>query len=155
MEVLAQRCHIFSTQRRVDCIVHQHKYVPWCFSDVYVFWRCIIARTVPAVANARATAPCGERRLLCIYMATVVVARAQVPSCGIFDQSQDSGQSSPVRSALRGGKWLLADSAAQRVVAEPGQRKILPIKSVRGRGLSLNLSTEMGDCSVQKVLNVD
>ncbi|CAM9301904.1 unnamed protein product [Ectocarpus sp. 8 AP-2014] len=67
---------------------------------------------------------------------------------GRHDATQDSGQSSPVRSALRGGKWVLAGSVAQGVVAEPGRRKIVPIKSVRGRGLSLNLSTEMGDCSV-------
>lgn len=49
-------------------------------------------------------------------------------------------------SAVRGGKWLLAENDALGVAAEPGQRKLVPIKSVRGRGLALDLSAEMGDC---------
>lgn len=53
---------------------------------------------------------------------------------------------SPVRSAVRGGKWLLADNDALEVIAEPGQRQLVPIKSVRGPGLTLDLSAEMGDC---------
>lgn len=53
---------------------------------------------------------------------------------------------SPVRSAVRGGKWLLADNEAVGVAADPGQRQLVPIKSVRGPGLALDLSAEMGDC---------
>eukprot|EP00752_Nemacystus_decipiens_P003786 g3486.t1 len=56
------------------------------------------------------------------------------------------GVVSPVRSALRGGKWLLADNDALGVMAEPGRRQLVPIKSVRGPGLTLDLSAEMGDC---------
>ncbi|CAM9259090.1 unnamed protein product, partial [Pylaiella littoralis] len=62
------------------------------------------------------------------------------------DASQDGRGSSAVRSALRGGKWLLADSDAQAVLADPGRRQLVPFKSVRGRGLALDISAEMGDC---------
>lgn len=52
-----------------------------------------------------------------------------------------------MRAALRAGKWLLADNDAQGVLAaEPGRRQLVPIKSVRCRGLALDLTAEMGDC---------
>ncbi|CAN0291813.1 unnamed protein product [Ectocarpus sp. 6 AP-2014] len=84
----------------------------------------------------------------CTFALHVEAHEDKEGQAGRHDATQDSGQPSPVRSALRGGKWVLADSVAQGVVAEPGRRKIVPIKSVRGRGLSVNLSTEMGDCLV-------
>lgn len=59
---------------------------------------------------------------------------------------QDDDASSPVRSALRGGDWLLADRNEQEVLAEPGRQQLVPIKSVRGQGLRIDLSAEMGDC---------
>lgn len=59
---------------------------------------------------------------------------------------QDHEGSSAVRSALRGGRWLLADIDEQGIIAEPGRRQLVPIKSVRGPGLRLDLSAEMGDC---------
>ncbi|CAM9202921.1 unnamed protein product [Hapterophycus canaliculatus] len=61
------------------------------------------------------------------------------------NQEGDPGCSA-VRSALRGGNWLLADNDVQGVPVEPGRRQLVPIKSVRGQGLALDLSTEMGDC---------
>ncbi|CBJ29113.1 HORMA domain protein [Ectocarpus siliculosus] len=84
----------------------------------------------------------------CTFALHVEAHEGKEGQVGRHDATQDSGQSSPVRAALRGGKWVLAGSVAQGVVAEPGRLKIVPIKSVRGRGLSVNLSTEMGDCSV-------
>ncbi|CAM9221434.1 unnamed protein product [Laminaria digitata] len=59
---------------------------------------------------------------------------------------EDDEGPSAVRSALRGGKWLLADNNEQSLIADPGRRQLVPIKSVRGPGLRLDLSTEMGDC---------
>lgn len=58
---------------------------------------------------------------------------------------QDRDGASAVRTALRGGKWLLVDSDARGVLAEPGQQHVVPIKSVRGPGLRLDLFSEMGD----------
>lgn len=59
---------------------------------------------------------------------------------------QDDEGPSAVRSALRGGKWLLADNNEQSLIADPGRRQLVPIKSVLSPGLRLDLSTEMGDC---------
>eukprot|EP00903_Cladosiphon_okamuranus_P017527 g16142.t1 len=59
---------------------------------------------------------------------------------------EEDGVASPIRSAVRGGKWLLADDEAQGVVADQGQRQLVPLKSVRGPGLAIDLSAEMGDC---------
>eukprot|EP00904_Undaria_pinnatifida_P003063 jgi/Undpi1/12758/HiC_scaffold_6.g02426.m1 len=61
-------------------------------------------------------------------------------------EGDEGSSASAVRSALSGGKWLLADSNDQGVIAEPGQRRLVPIKSVRSPGLELDLSSEMGDC---------
>ncbi|CAN0023381.1 unnamed protein product [Scytosiphon promiscuus] len=65
------------------------------------------------------------------------------------DANQEGGSGcSAVRSALRGGNWLLVDSDTQRSPAEPGRRQLVPIKSVRGQGLTLDLSAEMEDCPI-------
>lgn len=58
---------------------------------------------------------------------------------------QDCEGASAVRSALRGGKWLLVDSDAHGLLAEPGHQHVVPMKSVRGPGLRLDLFAEMGD----------
>ncbi|CAM9153688.1 unnamed protein product [Ascophyllum nodosum] len=63
------------------------------------------------------------------------------------DEDNKDLPGSAVRSALRGGHWLLADEE-ERVQSDSGRRHLVPIKSVRGPGLLLDLSTELGDCPI-------
>lgn len=83
--------------------------------------------------------------LLLVYNVCFVLLVIRYILIPIACLQEDEG-SSAVTSALRGGKWLLADNNEQGCIAQPGRRQVVPIKSVRGPGLRLDLSAEMGDC---------